>query len=170
MTAEQWIGLFFGGSFLATVVTYFTTKHRPKVDTSAEQRGWFDQLQEERDKAVERADKAEARANACEDTLRQERMRHDSTERESRARIDDLLRQNGAQAAQVDALAGHVLLLELGVEEATIPPIPAHPYLVRHLLQRDRHANTHAVRDDNGVPGTETNPPPPDDGLPTDPL
>ena len=173
MNLEQLVGVLLGGGILGTVVTWLTTKHRPKVDTAqvviTGQGDFIDDLREAVKGEREEKDKQRARADACEETLRQERARWDTKEREYQSRHDSQQRQIGALADRLDAAVGHVWLLETGIANQTIPPIPDRPHQLRHLLHQ-AGTDEPTVRDDNGVPGTETNPPPPDDGLPTDPI
>jgi len=166
---DQIVGVLLGGGILGTIVTWLTTKHRPKVDTAqvviTGQGNFIDDLRESVKAEREEKDKQRARADACEETLRQERARWDTKEREFQARHDDHQRQIGALGAQLDAAIGHLWVIETGLNQGTIPPLPGPPYLIDHLVKRAHKENPATVRDDNGVPGTETNPPPPDDGL-----
>lgn len=137
--------------------------HRPWADRAEAQNKFIDQVQEERDKAVARAEKAEARAEAGENLQRQERMRHDTKERETQGRLDALLRENGSLAHQLDEAIAWGWALKTGVEDGSVPPIIPAPLALRSLLFA---MPTTTVRyADTGVPGVEVNPPePPDDG------
>ena len=170
MSIETVLTIVLGGGLIGSVLAFWTTRHRPRVDNAqlviTGQTGFIDNLQEQLTSANDEVRDLKAALKACEDQARMERGRHDTAIREERARGDGLLKQNGALADRLDVALGHLWLLETGITEATIPPLPARPLALRHLIHVS-HAGDRTVYD-TGVPGVDPNPPP-DDGQPMNP-
>jgi len=112
---EQWIGGILGGGLLGSLMTWWTSRHRPKVDTAqvilSGQNSFIDQLQEERDRLDKRIDAVEARATEAERASAQ-----------SARYAADVESMNNELMAQNMALADHHLATVRGVIAGTVPP------------------------------------------------
>lgn len=142
MTWEAAVAVLLGGGLLGSLVSWWTTRHRPKVDRAevvmTGQASLLDDIREERDRLDQRIDKVEARAVTA----------------ESRALAADR-RATEAEELTAYAVAQNSAAIDLylatvrGVHAGTIPPwLPTPPLLA------DRISDADLPDPDTGVPGT----------------
>lgn len=124
MDVAQLVTIVLGGGLLGSVVTWWTSRHRPKVDTAqvvlTGSDNLINQLQEERDRLDSRIDKVEKRA------------------REAEARAAEAESAAGYAIAKVADLSDLHIRTVHGVAEGKVPPwLPIPPALADVLAPED---------------------------------
>lgn len=164
MNIEDIIKWLLGGGLLGSLGLLWTTRHKPRVDTAtatmAGQDSFINNLQEQ--------------LAAAQAATREERARADSCDAERRTvsrERDDLLRENGAQAHELEAVYAYLNATLQGIVTGTIPPWLTAPYVMHARLPPEAMPHFTVDEHDTGVPGVDINPAQPDnpdDGQPTD--
>lgn len=157
------VGWILGSGVFGSLVAWWGSRHRPKVDRTqlifTGSDALINNLQEERDRLDRRIDEVERKAND-----RAEAAERVASDAEQRAQdVEDAAKQ---LAAELGAIRDHHIATIHGIVDGSIPPWLPVPHGQNWISDEDYpHVS---IRDhDTGTPGVDTNPPP-DDGQPTD--
>ena len=150
MTIEGVLGVVLGGGFLGSILAWWTTRHKPKVDTTqvvlAGSEGLINNLQEERNRLDERITAVEKRAA------------------EAEARAMEAERNASYLAADMAKITDHHLATVRGIANGTVPPWLPVPRNQNWLTDADYPLVITPRHHDTGVPGIDLNPPPSNSG------
>lgn len=159
MDVAQLVTIVLGGGLLGSLVTWWTSRHRPKVDTAqvvlTGSDNLINQLQEERDRLDERIDKVEKRAREVE-------KRAESAE----ARAKEAEETVGYTIAKVADLSDLHIRTVHGFRSGTVPPLPPIPPSLADVLDEGDFPSSWPtdwpviIRHDTGTPGVDHDHPP----------